>query len=501
MPEVLTDTSNTFGLNAPRPLLDLYHGEIQRHHQLGLEDDEAHRRAIRCCQHAGWYKTSKGWKQVAPNVRGKVNVTEAVKQPDGNFLIEGVPVFYPNAVKGINLAFSADNIRQIINNTNRSIQSGAPKPVVIEGHPTEEQQDRGLQLDAHGSAINFREDPNKPGFAICDLIDVEPRYVQRMKARNLPSLSVGFAKDAHGLQRRFGHVALLGGTSQALAHNPATEVFSAVSGNYLCFSADQEFCPERTNPMKMSDKQKACFAALYSACQGMEAAQKSAELGEPEADGKNAEAYSAMFKSVKDMFDAADTEAAAVQPQSAVSPKPDGSGGEPPIDTTGAYDADTTAAPAMFASLKETFESDPSAAFSAMLDQVADLKKVNDLLRTKDRANTNRMRHEKFQAEIVTLRKSGRTLPGDDTIKEQFHNAFETKDPEKSLALVLKAYKALPVASTPATFNNGNPVFDARDTAAKAITGKPLTKKDLAGTKPDLSDEDMMYAALGDSLA
>lgn len=509
-------SSTTFDASAPRELVKAHHDELEKHLSLGRDQAESHKRAIRHTQNMGWLKTAKGWKQVMPDIRDKVIVSEAVKQPDGTFFVEGVPCFYPNAVKGKHLAFSAADIKQIIANTN----SCNARPPIIEGHPNEMQAAMGQQQDAHGFAVNFREHPKNAGHVICDFVGVDPEYVKRLQEKKLPHLSVGFAKDGGGLNRRFGHVALLGGTSPALSHLPATDIFQA-SGNYLCFSADTEtFFPK--GKTMLSKKQKECFAAMNSANEAYEAAEKGKELGQPDADARCGEAYAA-FKAAKMNFDASMGEDSppAAPGEGAMAPMPmdpEAAGTE----TTGAYNAEAVPSVTpmgsqtpVFASpddLKAQFcdpASDPSLAFNALVDNYSALSSkfdqaigVIESLRIKDRANVNRAKLAQFQAECASLRRSGRILPDDVLLKEEFESFFDTRDADKAMALSIKRYRALPEGQTPATALGRERFFaaDAAESVRATTPTQKLTAADIQIKGRRNSPDDLAFAALSEAM-
>lgn len=499
----------TFEASDPRDLVKAYHDEYERHRDTNKTHDDSHRRALRLTQNMGWQKTKDGWKKVGPDISKKVMTLDCVEQPDGRFYIAGVPCFYPNAVKGKDLAFSRDDIRQIISNSN---EHDAPA-VIIEGHPNSEAQGAmGMQQDAQGFVFNWREYPNsKKCLVLCDFRDVPQSYVKRLQEKKLPYLSVGFAKDRHG-NRRFGHVALLGGTSPALPYLPPTDFFS-VSGNYVCFSADMEFFPRKEKHM-LSQKQKDCYAAMTSAYEAYDAAEKSKELGQPDFESRMDEAYKAFMPKAKEF--------ASEMGGSMADMPPTVPGDMPPDDTTGAFNAEENIAndgmvPAetpmgsqtpTFASIEDikahfsnpAEDNNPALAFNALADRFEQAMQVIKVLRTKDAANTNRQRWHQFSVETTALRKSGRPLPSDEYLKEQFDATFESKDPDKAQALILKGYKSMPAQLTPATFAGGHPVFDASH--AKPHLGKAtakLTAGDLVGVMPSLSKQDLEFAALSEA--
>lgn len=260
--------------------------EIYEHHRdeakkKGKSVADQHAHGLRMLNHAGFFKKGGKWVPVHPDLRDKVNVREAWPQPDGTYCIYDVSVFYPNAVKSIKgtpEVYTAEDIRRIIQNTNYAIaHEGGQKPGILEGHPNMLQAMNGMQMDVHGFAVNWREDPRGDGWAMCDLVHVDPEYVERLKKKKLTGLSAYIAEDNEKQNRRFGHVALLGGSTQALSHLPMHDVYAA-----CCFSADAAFFQE--TPMKMSKEQ--CFAAMDKAVKGYSAAQASFAAKEPGADMK-----------------------------------------------------------------------------------------------------------------------------------------------------------------------------------------------------------------------
>lgn len=272
--------------------------------------------ALRQCQLEGWYEHAGVWKQIAPNVRSKVNVRKAHKQPDGRFLITDVPVFYPNSVKASadgTEDFTPDRVRTIIANTNRAIIAGGQRPGLVAGHPgrivtktvksgpdgvavlSEQVSPAEPQQPAYGHGVNFREMPNKPGWAMCDLVDVESGFMEDGMKQRMSGLSAGLVGDARGLNERIGHIARLGAESQALAYLPTTEIFSA---NYLAFSADSATFAARPHFQqgKTMAKKSECFSK-------MAAAYAAKEVGEPGWESKVDEAekdYKAFESEVDD---------------------------------------------------------------------------------------------------------------------------------------------------------------------------------------------------------
>lgn len=495
----LTEPSSyTFEASAPRSLVHAYTALYETHRDDGKDHGDAHHRATREIQRRGWRKTKDGWKQVMPDLSDKINVAQGVEQPDGTYYIEGVPVFHPNAVKGI--PFDADKIRTIIKNTNASIHAGGAKPGITEGHPSEMQSMIGKQLDTHGSAVNFRENPDKPGHTMCDLIDVEPDYFQRLKERKLPGLSAGFAKDCNDLNRRFGHVALLGGTSPALSHLPATEFFQ--SGNDLCFGADMEVFPK--GKAMRSKKTKELFADVASAQDAYDAAEMAQESGDPTAEAKMGEAYAALCKKNEAYAASMASDAASaggdmaggdpmngggpvgntVQDDSMPATVGNGAaagqyGDVPPMDmpSGSTVSPQMPAQPMNFSATIEDidFINHPEDAFAALIEngkqqeersrwqerQLAEAHTALKAMALKNRMQDVREKWLGFSAKVETLRRDGRDIPDAKMIREEFTSFGDYKDPDKAIKLALKRYESLPKHRTPATVNRAEPVFAA----------------------------------------
>lgn len=293
---------------APADVARIYRDARQAMTEGGREAEEAHHVALRQIQLAGWYLTGEGWKRLGPDVRDRVNVRRAELQPDGRYLIRDVDVFYPNAVKGGDGdvdVYTAERILQAVENTNRMIAAGGQRPSLTRVHPNPLSKAMGTFIASHGAPINWRESPLGEGWARCDLSDVSPEVVADWRGRKITGLSAGIVKDAAGLNERFGHVAMLGGESQALSSLPATEVYAA--GETVCFSVNAEdvtkmaktntgnFCADsgeiqrRVNGMdkEMIQKMKDGYAALH-------AAYSSFDTGEPGADEKVKEAEKKM---------------------------------------------------------------------------------------------------------------------------------------------------------------------------------------------------------------
>ena len=270
-----------------------------------VSKEETDKKAMRSARAAGWYMTKDGWEQLGPDVRDKINIRQAEKQPDGRFVVRDVDVFYPNAVKG--QIFSPENVRSAIGNTNRAIENGGQAPSVAKEHPSPLGQAMGNPALSYGRALNWRESGRGEGWARCDLVDVQPEVVSDWKKGHYTGLSAGLVKDQQNLNLRFGHVALLGVESQALSLLPTTEIYSA--DGQICFSAEKAPIVKGLETMaKLSKDQIANARQSY---QAMDSALASFEAGEPGADAKLQEAWEATHSSpVAGMFESEEEEEA-----------------------------------------------------------------------------------------------------------------------------------------------------------------------------------------------
>jgi hypothetical protein len=450
--------STTFSAGgAPKEAQNIYHESREKMLAEGKAPKEAHNYAVRMMQHAGWYKGSGNkWKRLTPDLRKKINVREAVKQPDGRFVIEDVDVFYPNAVKldpnEDPIMFNPAQIGQMIDNTNAAIEAGGQKPGLVIGHPHQDQKALGIQQDVLGHPVHWRPSERGEGWVKVDLIDVTPETVVRMKDRRLTGLSAAINRDAKGLNRRFGHVALLGGDTQSLSHLPLTEIFSAPS--QLCFSAESE---PFTHNLKGSRMKNPKFAAAAKDCYGtMAAAYAAMEAGEPTAMEKISEAH-------KKHDEFSSTYAADLQINNKEAE--DGPlGFEEPAEMTGGSPVGMApemapapmappqaVAPQYSAGEEVSFSADPEAAFSALQTKVGSLTQT---LAEKDKLNrqllsTVNMLHHKglrteFAAELDGLKRAGHVLPGAAEIEGMFSDALASPKQAESLGRLKKLLRSMP---------------------------------------------------------
>lgn len=282
----------------------------------GKDLDAARTEACREMHQAGYFRSKDGtWEQLASDLRGKVNIRDAEEQPDGTFVIRDVDAFYPNAVKGgedDGTIWTRDRVMGVLQNSNRARESGGQPTSVTKGHVYPEQKMMGISIPAWGEAINWRESPRGEGWARCDLIRMHPEVIKEWREGKIKGLSAGFVQDAGGTNERIGHVAMLGGESQALSALPKMEIYSASGLGQLCYSADvkevaqMHFAAEDDNKGLLNpkttlqeivmDPKKA--AAMQSAYSGMASAYAGLAAGEPGADEKVAEAHAALDAAV-----------------------------------------------------------------------------------------------------------------------------------------------------------------------------------------------------------
>lgn len=290
---------------------DIFQAAYQVSREAGADEAVATTAANRQLHQAGYYLTKDGWQRLGPDLRGKINVREAEKQPDDKYVIRGVDAFYPNAVKGAEdeTQWSSDRVKQAIENSNRAVEAGGQACAITRTHIYPEQKVLGVSIPSFGSAINWRESPRGEGWARCDLVDVHSSVVDDWRDKKITGMSVGFVKDSGGLNERFGHLALLGGESQALSALPVTEVYSCEDELQLVYSTDaaeiMEFAANSSDPQmpkpntvlpvkgvtpevvmdpKHAEGMKNAYAGMSAAYAGMEA-------GEAGADEKVAEAH------------------------------------------------------------------------------------------------------------------------------------------------------------------------------------------------------------------
>lgn len=476
--------------NAPGPVAEIYRRALDDRTEQGDETTAAEQYALRQVQLAGWYRAPGGkWEQLTSDLRDKVNVRQAIKQPDGNFAVFDVDVFYPNAAKGPELVYDAQRVRRAIANTNAAIEAGGQRPGLCEGHTHPLQAASGMQLPTYGAGVNWRESPRGKSWARCDLVDVQPSVIDRLRTRMLTGLSAALAWDAEKLNERFGHVAMLGGQIQALSRLPRLEVFS--TQQQVCFSAEvalaDAFHPKGRS--MLTQKQLALYAALGAAYAAMGA-------GEPGAEDKLKQAradYAAEFGSDP----MADLAAGGAMPTVPADPA---LGGNPAAVPAGPTDTVPTLPDAAM------FAADPAAAFDASTRVVANIQRQMQQNRENDRRTIDQLKgivtglvgkeiRTQFAAEIAELKRNGHYLPSDESIDSQFAAAAKSgKDGVDGLIALLKSTpKRDSLAGVGPVFgaDNGNP-------AAKPGPYNPDVASIMndIGTAVNFSADDMAFGTM-----
>lgn len=487
--------------NAPKSVRDLYWHHFEEARERGKSEADARQYALRMIHLAGWYRRGSKWEQLTGDIRDKVNVREAFKQPNGRYAIFDIDVFYPNAVKGGDAAYTGDDVNRAIGNTNHIINSGGWRPPLIEGHNPLGDMAADSQADGHGFGVNWRNSPRGEGWARCDLVDVEEPYVRRMQDRKLTGLSARMAKDAGKLGLRFGHIALLGGTPPALSRLPTLEVFSATQSsslNQVCFSAEiaDTFSGvpfmEKDHAKKMAE----CFSALGSAY-------ASYATGEEGADQKLHEALTTHMKPLHSHLQDHKSEFAGfVGDENEEGKDPLSAGAIPGGDYTttetgipvgGSAETELAEEPenplqenkSPSASLSSIDFSDAGAlasAYKSITGKVGDLTKKIDKLMTINSALQGKLARNDFHAECDGLRKENYQLPEQTILDEQWENCFSSGNPKKALDSLRKLMRTYPKVESPADFNAGNPIFGMEG-------AKPVRSNSRKETTDEILDE------------
>jgi len=209
---------------------------------------------------AGFVFSGGKHKRVHPDLRGKINLRQAEKQADGTFYIPDVDCFRPNQAKGETGEYTAEDCRDAMKNTTRMIEAGGQMPSITLEHPSPLAKANGVASKSWGNAVNFRESPRGDGWVRCDFIKVHPQVVEDWKKGHYTGMSSGIVSDKKeqrdengNIMRdekgnplfepanlRFGHIALLGGESQAISDLPMTQIFAACAESELvCFCTEE----------------------------------------------------------------------------------------------------------------------------------------------------------------------------------------------------------------------------------------------------------------------
>lgn len=497
---------------APAEVIEVYRQALSK--AQAEKSPKPEDKAIRAVRLAGWYRAPAGWKQLTKDLRDKVNVRQAVSQPDGTFAIYDVDVFYPNAVKGdtAESQYRPEDIESICQNTNRAINNGGQKPGLIEGHPNAFQKALGQQAACYGAAVNWRMSPRGRGWARCDLIDIQPEFVKKLIGRKLPGLSAYINLDGGGLNRRFGHVAALGGDIQALAHLPTHEIYS--DDSQLCFSATPPKASRRKpvrNTMPFTDQQKKAFEAVshaYAACTAeepgsddkMKEAQKMFAAAFPGGDagggGEDAGAEGQPGEGEAAPEFNADMPMPATGGDAGATPPPP-AGAEGGAAPTGApqFSAETKlpANPTLGGngsqkqvhefsaeSISGQFIEDPATAFAATasttesaLQRIAQLESI---LAQRQRAEFAATSTANFRRGCEQLRAKGKVLPSQKELDAQFSRTFSAGNPVEAQKSLWSLLCAMPTGKTPATVGA---VFDANEVTGHSFSADTIGDEEV----------------------
>lgn len=286
------------GADAPDVLLAIAQNNLDKVASGEMKQHAATEKTLVEINAAGYYKLSSGWHQIREDVRGKISIEPAIRQPDGTYVVENVQIFYPNAVKrakkkdgteGDLVVFTADKIQRIIATTNAYIASGGHEPSILVGHPGSN------ETYAAGRSVKFRIIDGRP---YCTITHLAAEAARQWAAKGLMSVSAAFTSDVDDLNCRIAHVAILGSSSPALSHLKRTDIFmdyqaevQSESKDYvLAYSAEEPVIfrsPTMSKETERAEKRRKCFSAL-------DAAYAAKEAGEPGHEKKVAEAYAAM---------------------------------------------------------------------------------------------------------------------------------------------------------------------------------------------------------------
>lgn len=191
---------------------------------------------------AGYVTVEGKWKRISPDIRNKINVRKAERQPDATWYIADVDVFYPNKAKG-GKGYTADELRGAIKNTNAMIARGSQTPSIACTHD---------DPNAYGRAVNWQESDKGEGWVKCDFAGIPDAVYNAWRTGKYTGLSAMLMKDSGEMigkdefgspiykvtNLRFGHVALLGSELGQLAELPMTQIYAATEATEcVCYSA------------------------------------------------------------------------------------------------------------------------------------------------------------------------------------------------------------------------------------------------------------------------
>jgi len=448
-----------------KELRTIFDAELKSQLARGASADEAERMAYRAAQHAGWYETVDGWKRIAPDLREKINVRKAMKQGDGTYLIQDVDVFYPNAVKGANgqiAAYDAEDVQNRIHNSSLAVSSGGIVPLTPT-HIRPEHKFTGVTIPAIGKCINWRQSPRGEGWARCDIADVNQDTIDSWKMGRITGFSAGLTEDTGGTNKRFGHVAALGGEPQALSRLPRTEIYAADDitsfPGQLCFSADAGTVSTGATMPKNHSKLAPHFSALTAAFAAMDA-------GEPGADEK--------FKQANEGYCSAMKEYSGVDAP-AGEPTVEHNGGEEEEEANPAAEAAIDKAAdkgegeeepfsATLDEAAQNFSADPAGAFGKMIGVLKPMAKRVAVLTKENHSLRQQTARSQFGEFIAGLAKAGHTFSADDAMA-----TFDAAGGNQAMIAALKKMLQGTPKAPPSLADAGD-VFSADEAATKAPT-------------------------------
>lgn len=460
--------------------------------------------AIRQAYQAGYAMVKGKWSKIGPDLREKINLRKAEEQPDGTFNVYGVDIFQENTAKGEEYAYTAEDIESLIQNNQAAIEAGGTPPGITIEHPTKMASALGNPSKAHGRAINFRASPRGNGMIRCDIVRLSPDVASDWKTGRYLGLSAGMVQDADGINKRIGHVALLGGEAPALSNLPMTEIYSACEkDSAVCFSAERvapptqqstNFQPQESSTM---DPVQQCIADINAAATAVKAGEDGAQE---------------RLKAAQDKLNQVLQLGGEASPAAPAAPAPAGNnmgqyaaeeGGQGPKETsvlpeTDLLDDDADQDQSIHVpdacddSDDWDIEADEKDGYSAMQAEIAQLKRQNALNSKALAVAAAKELRTQFSAEVEGLINAGHMINAEDA-----KNMFKAlADNPKGLAAYRQTLKNSPKKSEVAltagqTFSAEGRNGEAKDNFAAE---KVLIASHLKGLGVEVSEEDFAVA-------
>lgn len=214
-------------------------------------DDEKKLRLSKELHRAGYYRFSDNqWKQITPDLRNKIAVRPAYKQPDGKYVIDDVSVFCPieyEGKKGEILKYDEEDVLRAIKNTNDIIEKGGQAPPITIGHI----KDVNILLNDKGcgKAVNWRSGVFQGRkFSFITIVDLDPEIYGDWREGRYTGISAGLTGKHGDKDIRFHHVAILGNKVQLISDLPRIELFEAVCFSLEVPTMEVEKKPEEKKP-------------------------------------------------------------------------------------------------------------------------------------------------------------------------------------------------------------------------------------------------------------